>query len=445
MRALAPLILALGVLWPHGAPAHAVTGFTLANGLDVVVIEDHRTPAVVQMIWYRAGAADEPPGTSGIAHFLEHLMFKGTEKFPDGALTRNVEANGGNDNAFTSWDYTGYFQRIAADRLSLVMKMEADRMENLRLGEDDVRTERAVILEERSQRTDTKPGALLNEQMRAAQFLNHHYGIPVIGWRHEMEKLSRDDALAWYRAHYTPENAILVIAGDTTVAHATELAERHYGPLVPRGDDMPRIRPQEPPQIAPRRVDLVDERVSEPYLLRTYIAPARKPGDQRDAAALGLLASILGGDGQSSYLARALQFDSRTAVHTSAFYTGTALDYGVFGLFVMPVPGVSLADAERALDDTLATFLDRGVDKDALARAKMTWRSARLYGMDSVQAVAHDYGEGLAIGLTIGDIERFDDVVAAVSADDIMAAARDVLDRRHSVTGLLHAPGDTPG
>jgi zinc protease len=178
-----------------------VTTFTLDNGLNVVVIEDHRAPVVVQMIWYRVGAADEPAGHSGIAHFLEHLMFKGTEKIAPNAFSGIVEAQGGDDNAFTSWDYTAYFQRIAADRLDLVMEMEADRMRNLRLTEEDVTTERQVILEERAQRTDSDPGALLMEQIRAAQFLNSPYGVPVIGWRHEMTELSREDALEYYERH----------------------------------------------------------------------------------------------------------------------------------------------------------------------------------------------------------------------------------------------------
>lgn len=211
-----------------------VTTFTLDNGLNVVVIEDHRAPVVVQMIWYRVGAADEPAGHSGIAHFLEHLMFKGTEKIAPNAFSGIVEAQGGDDNAFTSWDYTAYFQRIAADRLDLVMEMEADRMRNLRLTEEDVTTERQVILEERAQRTDSDPGALLMEQMRAAQFLNTPYGIPVIGWRHEMEALSREDALSYYKRFYAPNNATLVIAGDVTPDKVKALAEKYYGPLAPR-------------------------------------------------------------------------------------------------------------------------------------------------------------------------------------------------------------------
>lgn len=207
-----------------GASAAPVTHFTLKNGLEAVVIEDHRAPVVVQMVWYRAGSADEVRGKSGIAHYLEHLMFKGTDTLAAGELSKVVAANGGSDNAFTSYDYTAYYQRIAADRLELVMKMEADRMRNLRISPDDWKTEREVILEERAQRTDSDPSALLSEQMRAAQFLNSPYGTPVIGWRQEMEELTREDALAWYRRYYAPNDAVLVVAGDVTPDQVKELA-----------------------------------------------------------------------------------------------------------------------------------------------------------------------------------------------------------------------------
>ena len=236
--------------------ADAVTEFTLDNGMDVVVIEDHRAPVVTHMVWYRVGSADEPHGTSGIAHFLEHLMFKGTDEIPDGAFSKIIAENGGQDNAFTSYDYTGYFQRIAVDRLDLVMKMEADRMVDVVITEDHVRTERDVILEERSTRTDNSPDGLFSEQMRAALFMNHRYGVPIIGWRREMEQLSLDDALTFYERYYAPDNAILVVAGDVTPEQVRELAEKHYGPLEPSGNP-PDPRPQEPPQLAPRRIDRV--------------------------------------------------------------------------------------------------------------------------------------------------------------------------------------------
>ena len=203
MRRRLGLLAALFVTFALSARAEVEpTTFTLENGMEVVVLEDHRAPVVVHMVWYRIGAADEPSGTSGIAHFLEHLLFKGTDDLAAGEFSEIVSANGGSDNAFTSWDYTAYFQRVAADRLDLMMTMEADRMRDLQISETDVLTERDVILEERSQRTDSDPGALFSEQRRAAQYLNHPYGIPVIGWRHEMEQLSMEDALSFYQTFY---------------------------------------------------------------------------------------------------------------------------------------------------------------------------------------------------------------------------------------------------
>ena len=431
--------LALTLALPAAAD-EPVTTFTLDNGLNVVVIEDHRAPVVVQMIWYRVGAADEPAGHSGIAHFLEHLMFKGTEKIAPNAFSGIVEAQGGDDNAFTSWDYTAYFQRIAADRLDLVMEMEADRMRNLRLTEDDVTTERQVILEERAQRTDSDPSSLLMEQMRAAQFLNTPYGIPVIGWRHEMAELSREDALSYYQRFYAPNNATLVIAGDVTPDKVKALAETYYGPLKPSDGIVPRIRPQEPPQLAERRLVLEDERVSEPYIFRTYLAPERDPGNQREAAALTVLAELLGGNGQTSVLARALQFDTQVAVYSSAFYDGTSIDDATFGLVVMPAQGVSLTDAEAALDKVLADFLKTGPDPAALERIRTQVRAGEIYARDDVESLANRYGQELSVGLTMTDIDTWDEALSAVTAEDVIAVAHKVLDRKNAVTGWLTRP-----
>ncbi len=436
----APLALAAALAPFRPAAAETVTTFTLENGLEVVVIEDHRAPVVVQMIWYRAGAADEPAGTSGIAHFLEHLMFKGTDKIPPNAFSAMIEAQGGDDNAFTSWDYTAYFQRIAADRLELVMEMEADRMRNLRMTEDDVTTERQVILEERAQRTDSDPGALMNEQMRAAQFLNHRYGVPVIGWRHEMKGLSREDALAWYVKYYAPNNAILIIAGDATPEQVKELAEKYYGPIAPSDGIAPRERPQEPPQLSERRITMADERVSDPYLYRTYLAPERDPGDQKEAAALTILAELLGGDGQTSHLARALQFDSQAAVYTAAYYDGTAIDDTTFGLIVIPAPGVELEDAEAALDAALADFIAKGPDPAAFERIRTRIRAAEIYARDNIRGLAQAYGEELTVGLTVKDVQDWDEVLSAVTIEEVQAAAAKVLDRDKAVTAWLVRP-----
>jgi len=428
----------LAVLAAFPACADDVSTFRLDNGMDVVVIEDHRAPVVTHMVWYRTGAADEAPGHSGIAHFLEHLMFKGTDDLEPGEFSATVEAQGGSDNAFTSWDYTAYFQRVAADRLDLMMQMEADRMRDLKLLEDDIVTERAVIIEERKQRTDSSPGALLQEQMRAAQYLNHPYGVPIIGWKHEMEALDRQDAFDHYARYYAPNNAILVVAGDVTPDAVKTMAEAHYGPLKPSDGIADRLRPSEPPQIAERRLTLSDPRVSEPYVMRSYLAPERDPGDQEKAAALTILAELLGGSGTTSLFAQALQFGTDpVAVYSSAFYDSTTMDDGTFGLIVVPMPGVALDRAEAAMDAVIARFVETGPDAEDFARIKTQIRADQIYARDNVDGLARRYGEALAIGLTVQDVQDWPAVLDAVTPEQVVQAAREVLDRNRAVTGWL--------
>lgn len=440
-RLIASALLSIAITLPAGlrAAEDQVSSFTLDNGMDVVVIEDHRAPVVVHMVWYRAGAADEKPGVSGVAHFLEHLLFKGTETMEPGEFSATVARNGGSDNAFTSYDYTAYFQRVAADRLDLMMQMESDRMVNLQLGEDDIKTERDVIIEERNQRVENNPGALMREQKNAAQYMNHPYGVPIIGWQSEMEKLGLQDALEYYETYYAPNNAILIVAGDVTPEEVRTLAQTHYGKL-PANPDLPqRARPQEPRQMAERRLVFEDPRVAQPYVTRSYLAPERDSGAQEKAAALTLLAEVLGG-GSTSVLAEALQFDTQQAVNTAVYYSGTSLDDTTFNLVVVPAPGVTLQQAEDAMDDVLTGFLETGIDSDQLDRIKMQLRASMTYERDDVSRMANRYGRALTQGLTIEDVQAWPDIVQAVTPDQIMAAARDVLDRDNAVTGWLTAP-----
>ena len=424
---------------PVFAFADEVTTYTLDNGMDVVVIEDHRAPVVVHMVWYRSGSADEPPGSSGVAHFLEHLLFKATDTMEEGEFSRVVAENGGSDNAFTNYDYTAYFQRVAADRLELMMRMEADRMNNLRITPEDVATERDVILEERNQRVDNRPGALAREQLRASQYLNHRYGVPVIGWRHEMESLDIEDALSFYNLYYSPNNAILVVAGDVEPAEVLELAKTYYG-VIPTEDQLPdRFRPSEPPQTAARRLTFVDQRVSQPYVTRSYIAPERDSGAQEKAAALVYLAELLGGSPFTSALGVALQFDSQTAVFTGAGYSGTSLDDTTFSLTVVPQEGVALSDAEAAMDKVLEDFLSSEIDEDKLSRVRAQLRASEIYARDDVQGLAQRYGAALTQGLTVADVQAWPDILQAVTAQDIMDVAKEVLRKEASVTGWIVA------
>ncbi|WP_439111865.1 M16 family metallopeptidase [Lentibacter sp.] len=438
MRALfLSFVASLGLALPAQADIKdAVTSFTLENGMDVVVIQDTRAPVVTHMVWYRAGSADEFPGTSGVAHFLEHLLFKGTDTLAPGELSATVARNGGRDNAFTSYDYTAYFQRVAADRLELMMQMESDRMVNIRLSDEDILTEREVIIEERNQRTENNPGALFREQKNAAQYLNHRYGIPVIGWRHEMVTLDLDAALEYYERFYAPNNAILVVAGDVTPESVKALAEQYYGVLEPNPELTERARPIEPPQTAERRVIFRDARVAQPYVSRSYLAPERDAGAQREAAALTLLAELLGG-GTTSYLTERLQFDTQKAVYTGAFYDGESFDDTSFTVIVVPADGVSLPEAEAAMDEAMQSFLSKPIDMEALARIKMQIRAAQIYARDDVGNLANVYGSALTSGLTVADVQEWPDILQSITPDEIIAAAKSVFNLDRSVTGYL--------
>lgn len=434
------LAAAACLTWAQALAAAEATSFTLDNGMEVVVLQDHRAPVVVNMVWYRVGSADEPRGQSGIAHFLEHLMFKGTDTLERGEFSRTVSENGGRDNAFTSYDYTAYFQRVAADRLELMMQMEADRMVNLRIEEADMLTERDVVVEERNQRTDNEPGGLFGEQRRAAQYLHHPYGTPIIGWRHEIDELNLQNALDFYDLHYAPNNAILIVAGDVEPDEVRILAERHFGPIPANPAVLPRDRVDEPPQLAERRLIFEDPRVAQPYVIRTYLAPERDPGAQRQAAALTLLAEVLGGSGATSVLGEALQFDTQKAVYTAAFYSGISLDDTTFGLIMVPSAGISLQEGEEAMDAVVAQFMRDGVDPVQLDRIKRQLRAALIYAEDDIQGLANRYGQALTSGLTLADIEAWPEILQSVTPDEIMAAAADVFDRRRAVTGWLRQP-----
>lgn len=431
-------LAALLALLSTAAPARVFdpATFTLANGMQVVVVENHRAPIASHMVWYKVGAADEPAGKSGIAHLLEHLMFKGTPAVPPGEFSKIVARHGGRDNAFTSSDYTGYFQNIAVDRLDLVMRMEADRMRNLFLADADVLTERDVVQEERRSRTDNNPAALLSERMEAALFVNHPYRRPVIGWPDELANLTREDALAFYRRWYAPNNAILVVAGDVTVEDVRRMAETHYGPLTPSLDLPPRQRASEPPQVGERRLILADERVRQPQWNRLTLAPSHNRGDTSLAPALEVMAEIVGG-GSTSRLYRALVIDAKLASSVNAWYDPASFDLSSFGLAAVPAPGVSLERLEAGLDKVLGDLLSRGAPAAEVLRAKERLLAEVTYARDSLHTGARVLGEALTTGQGVDDVESWPDRIRAVNADDVARAARVAFDRNASVTGWL--------
>jgi len=421
---------------PALAGADQVADFRLTNGLELVVIPDHRAPVVTHMIWYKVGAADETPGKSGLAHFLEHLMFKGTAKHPAGQFSQVVARIGGQENAFTSYDYTAFFQRVPSEKLNTLMAFEADRMTGLQLTDQVVLPERNVILEEQNQRVRNDPRARLGEQINAALYLNSPYGRPVIGWRHEMEGLTRDDAIGFYRRFYAPNNAIVVIAGDVDPQSALKLAEETYG-KIPRHDGiLPRNRPQEPKPAAVRSLTLADPRVEQPLMQRSYLVPSfhlAKPGE---SAALEMLAHILG-SGSNSRLYNALVVDKHMAVGAGAWYESDAIDMSKLSVYGAPRQGVTLPQLETAVDAVIAEVVAKGVTQQEIERSKTKLIADAVYAHDSQRSMAQWYGEALATGSRVADVEHWTDRIRAVTAEQVQEAARQWLDKRRSVTGYL--------
>jgi zinc protease len=416
-----------------------VSHFTLPNGMEVVVIPDHRTPVVTHMVWYRVGSADETPGKSGLAHFLEHLLFKGTKKNPQGLFSQTVATIGGNENAFTSSDYTAYFQRTTRDRLKLMMEFESDRMTGLVLTDKEVIPELKVVLEERNSRVENNFGARLAEQMEAALYLNHPYGRPIIGWRHEIAALTRDDAIEFYKRFYTPNNAILVIAGDVSADEVKRLAEETYGKVQRVTEVQPRKRPQEPEPDAARTVTLTDPRVTQPSLSRYYLAPSYTTGRKGESEAIELLAHIMG-RGQNSRLYQKLVIDNSIAVSVGASYYGTALDDSRIYFNGTPKPGTSLSQLEEAMDGVIGELAEGGVRQEELDRARTRVIADFTYAQDNQSLLARWYGASLATGMTMDQIATWQDRLRAVTVEDVRNAARKYLDKRRSVTGYLLKP-----
>ena len=432
-------IFILSVIVPLEAFGN-VTSFSLENGMRVVVVEDHRAPVVTHMVWYRAGASDENSGKSGIAHLLEHLLFKETENVENGEFSKTVAALGGSDNAFTSQDYTAYYQRVSKQYLDLMMYYESDRMKNLKISELDFNTEVKVVIEERSQRTDSKPGALFNEQNMASLYLNHPYGVPIVGWRHELDDLVLEDAIDFYKTYYSPNNAILIVSGDVDPKNVQILANKFYGSLENTIYLDVRKRPAEPPQIVERRLIFEDERVSQPYITRTYLAAERDPGQQREAAALTLLADLIGSDGIQSILGKTLQLDNKKAIYTNAYYNGLSYDDTNFSLIVVPNNDVTLLDIEVELDKVINTFISNGIDEDHLERIKFQYKAQQIYSLDSAYSQARRFGVALTSGLTIEDVLAWPKIIQDIKSAEILAAAVSLFKKESSVTGWIRKP-----
>ena len=434
----AAIVIAAFVIGPARAQSGGpqVADFTLANGLELVVIPDHRAPVATHMIWYKVGAADETPGKSGLAHFLEHLMFKGTAKNPTGHFSHVLATIGAQENAFTGNDYTAFYQRVPSEKLKLVMDFEADRMTGLQLTDAVVLPERDVILEERGWRIENNPRARLGEQIDAALYLNSPYGKPVIGWRHEMEQLTRDDAIGFYRRFYAPNNAVVVVAGDVEPDEALKFAEETHGKVARHNNILPRHRPQEPPQAAVRFLTLADPRVEQPLLQRVYLAPSFATAKHGESEALEVLANILG-NGSNSRLYRTLVVDKRIAVMAGAGYDSSTLDMSKFAIFGAPRPGVTLTQLESEADAVIADVIAHGVTAEELERTKAHMVAEAIYARDNQLSMARWYGSTLTTGGTVNDVRKWSDRIRTVTAEEVQDAARHWLDKRRSVTGYL--------
>ncbi|MDQ0511049.1 M16 family metallopeptidase [Ancylobacter amanitiformis] len=431
----AVMLIAASLASTKAAEAADVAEFTLDNGMQVVVVPDHRAPVVTHMVWYRVGSADEQPGKSGIAHFLEHLMFKGTQKHPAGEFSQVVGKLGGQENAFTSQDYTAYFQRVAKPSLGTVMAFEADRMTGLVLTDEVVLPERDVVLEERRMRTDNDPASQLSEAAQAAMYVNHPYGHPIIGWEEEIKQLNREDALAFYRRFYTPNNAILVVAGDVEPDEVKKLAEETYGKVERRAETAERLRPSEPTPRAARRLILADARVGQPNLSRAYLVPSYRQAKE-DSVALDVLAQVLGG-GSTGRLYRDLVVEKGLAASAGAWYQSTALDATRFGISASPRPDVTTEALEAALDEAIAALAKDGPAADELERAKTRLVADAIYAQDNQATLARIYGAALTTGSTVEDVKIWPDMVKAVTADQLRDVARRYLVPARAVTSEL--------
>jgi zinc protease len=438
MRRLALALLCVCGLTgsPAAADLYHPETFTLQNGLEVIIIPNHRAPVVTQMVWYKVGSADEPVGKSGIAHYLEHLMFKGTKTRKAGDYSALIARHGGKENAFTAWDYTAYFATVGRDSLPLVMALEADRMANLSPKAGEAATELKVVLAERAQRTDNVPEGMLQEAVLSSLFVHHPYGRPIIGWRGEIERLTLADALDFYRRWYAPGNAVLVLSGDIDAKTARPLIDKTFG-RIPARAVPPRLRVTEPVLLPDRHVTLADPRVSQPSLLRVYQAPSARLPQGVSIPALDVLKAVLAGESGRFY--QHLVIEKKLAVSVHFDVDSVAYDLGTAGFQLVPADGVTLDALDQALSDELAALLDQGVGEDDVARAKAALLRRAELGRDSVMGPAYAFGLARTTGQTVADVESWPDRIGRVTVADVTAAAKAVFGKDGKTSGFVRA------
>lgn len=429
---LVALAFVLGSSSAQAAVFNAQTT-TLANGLQVVVVENHMAPVVTHMMWIKAGAADEGHGVSGIAHYLEHLMFKGTEKVPNGEYSKRIAAVGGTENAFTSWDYTAYFATVSKANLPMVMELEADRLTHLKIIPELAKPELAVVLDERRQRVENEPFAPLMQQMAAMQFPHHPYGTPVIGWKEEIEKFTVDDAKRFYQTWYEPSNTVVVVSGDVKAAEVFELAKKTFGAL-PTKTIPPRTRPIDPPFKGNSRIELEDEHVRETTIVRSYKVPSARL-NPANALAMQMLEELLDGS-DASFLPKRLVKEKNLASSINVSYEGDMYDDGQFSISLVPKPSTSNDNVLSELDAALADFVKAVPSDDEMNAAKRGLQRRAILARDSVMGPAQTIGLTLAVGQTLDDIEKWPENIGAVKPQEVQAALKTILATPY-VVGIL--------
>lgn len=413
----------------------AIEQFTLKNGMEVIVLPNHRVPAVNHMMWFKVGSADDPVGKSGLAHFLEHMMFKGTAEYKAGDYADIISRHGGEQNAFTNYDTTSFYVTIAKENLPLVMKLEAARIRGLVLTDDETQKEREVIIEERRQRIENDPEAMLNEQMNAALYRNHPYHIPVIGWMHEMKTLNRQDVMDFHQKYYHAGNAVLIVSGDITAAELKPLAEKYYGNLL-AGETPPRHWLSEPPQIVARTVTLHHENVKQKQWERTYMAPSFGSGDKSQVLPSFVLSELLAG-GKTSVLYQSLVVKQKLASSVSNSYNGFSIGPGDFSITVIPEKDVSFETIEAAIAKEIAAIQKDGFAADDIERAKTQLKAESVYARDGLSSMARIMGWIRMSGQKPEYFTRWQELIGAVTDDQLKAAATSIFNPDASVTGYL--------
>lgn len=429
---------------PAQAKVFNAKDFTLDNGLQVIVITNNRAPVVAHTVWYKVGAADEPQGLSGMAHYFEHLMFKGTEKIPPGEFSRIIKKLGGEHNAFTSQDYTAYYEVVATEHLEKMMEMEADRMVNLSVPKEHFDSEKKVVLEERRQRTDNNPENRFYEQMRNALYTNHPYGTPVIGWMEEIKSYEWEDVKQFYDTWYAPNNAIVVISGNVTVDEVKPMAERTYGLLKPK--DLPkRIRPKIPPAFGETLMTLKHKSIGQPTLQQAFLAP-NQHAYKHESLALTVLQEILSG-GATTRLYKKLVVEEKKAISVGISYSNGMLDYGTIWVYGTPTKETSLAELEDLIHKEIKNVIENGVTKTEVKEAIQRLQDGAIYARDSLRGPAMTFGNVLTAGGSIDDIEDWSDNIGTITAKDVQDVAAKYINIetpwiRLPVTGHLLPPDE---